>query len=331
MSARPSAFDSLAEDLEQLRIASGAISYTDLAGRIVQRRIAGGTPPAAAHIGRSTVYDVFRLGRRRVNPDLVHEIVLALGVDEHEAGLWRRRCIAAYAGAAPRPAPAATQPLSESADLLRHPAMVAMIVVACIGLNSIGGQLVKFIGVPLYLDMTGTAVAAVLIGPWAGVFAGVTYHVLAAWFEGGPDGLWFTLVNVTGALIWGYGVRAWRMGRTAARFLMLNIIAGVACSMVAVPILVLVFGGLWGHPGQAVLVPALVAIGVGLVESVTSSNLLLSLTDKLVSGYVALAVAYALLWSGFGTPRGLDFGAFKGSFSPRGSRSEATLRRVVDR
>lgn len=310
MTAHPSAFDALARDLERLRIASGGVSYAEIAARIVGRRLAAGASPAAARIARSTVYDVFRLGRRRVNPNLVLEIVAALGVDEAEARDWRQRCIEARA----RQSAAASSPgvgFAERADLLRNPVMVAMIVVACVGLNSIGGQFVKFVDMPLYFDMTGTAVAAVVLGPWCGVAAAVVYHVLAAWFEGSPDGLWFGLVNVAGALLWGYGVRSWRMGRTASRYLALNLLAGVACSMVAVPILVVVFGGLWGHPAQDVLVPALVAIGVGLWESVTSTNLVLSLTDKLLSGYLALGVAYVLLRFGLGAPSGLEFGAFR--------------------
>lgn len=311
MVAHSSAFDALARDLERLRLESGGVSYAEIAARIVGRRLAVGMSPAAAQIARSTVYDVFRLGRRRVNPDLVREIVAALGVDEAEARRWRQRCVEARAGQSASPTPSLGTAFAERADVLRNPVMVAMIVVACVGLNSIGGQFVKFVGMPLYFDMTGTAVAAVVLGPWCGVVAAVVYHVLAAWFEGSPDGLWFGLVSVAGALFWGYGVRSWRMGRTASRYLALNLLVGVACSMVAVPILVVVFGGLWGHPAQDVLVPALVEVGVGLWESVTSTNLLLSLTDKLLSGYLALGVAYVLLRFGLGAPSGLEFGAFR--------------------
>lgn len=311
MPAHTSAFDVLARDLHRLRIESGDVSYAEIAARILERRIATGSSPVAARIARSTVYDVFRPGRRRVSPNLMQEIVEALGVDGAEAQKWRQRCIDARAKLS------ATTPLplgavySERRDLLQNPTMVAIIVVACVGMNSVGGQFVKFLGMPLYLDMTGTAVAAVAVGPWFGVLAGVIYHVLAAWFEAGPDGLWFMLVNVTGALVWCYGVRSWRMGRTGPRYFLLNLLVGLACSMVAVPILVIAFGGLWGHPAQGVLVPALEAIGIGLVESVTSTNLLLSFTDKLLSGYLALGVAYALLRSSLGAPPGLAFGAFR--------------------
>lgn len=310
----PTALDALARDLEQLRISSGGASYGEIAGRIVERRIARGATPAAAQIARSTVYDVFRPGRRRVNADLVFEIVLAFGADEATARSWWQRSLDARLAETRDAALAVPQP-----GMLHNPAFIALIVVACVGVNIIGGQFVAAVRLPLYFDMAGTATAAVLLGPWAGVAAAIVYHVLAAWFDGDFAGLWFSLVNITGALVWGYGVRAWGFGRSLPRYLTLSLLAGMACTFVAVPILVLVFGGLWGHPAQDILVPALAQIGAGLWGAVTSTNLLLSLTDKLLSGVVALAVAFAILRFGLGSPRGLTFGPFAASraFDPR--------------
>jgi len=324
----PSTFDEMARDLERLRIESGAVSFAEIVARIVDRRLAAGAAPGSAQIARSTVYDVFRPGRSRVNPDLLHEIVLALGGDEAEAGQWRQRCVDArtWQRTPPQSPPspqvdrAAEERTSaaivegayiERASLLYNPAIIAIVIIACIGLNNIGGQFVAFLDVPLYLDMTGTAVAAVILGPWWGVLVAVLHHGTAAVLNGSPDGLWFALVNVAGALVWGYGLRSWRLGRSASRFIVLNLLAGLVCSVVAVPILIVLFGGMWHHPAQDVLVPALRAVGVGLFESVTSVNLLLSMTDKLLEGYFALAVAYGLLRFGVVRPSGLEFGPFR--------------------
>ncbi|MCI2959668.1 hypothetical protein MN032_18445 [Agromyces atrinae] len=316
---RVNAFDAMARDLEKLRIESGPVSYAEIVTRIVDARIAAGATPGRAQIAKSTVYDVFRTGRSRVNPDLVEEIVLALGLDAAEAHQWRQLCIDARGERAlepaptitPQPAPDLVAPAAERSALLRNPAMIAIIAVACVGLNNIGGQFVSALGVPLYLDMTGTAVAAVILGPWIGALVAVAHHVPAAFFHHDAGGMWFALVNVTGGLVWGYGVHAWRMGRTALRFFSLNVLAGFACTVVAVPILVGLFGGHWGHPAQDVLVPALGAVGVGIWESVTSVNLLISIGDKLFSGYLALLVAYALMRLGTGAPAGLEFGPFR--------------------
>ena len=40
----------------------------------------------------------------------------------------------------------------------------------------------------------------------------------------GPIGIPFALANVAGALIWGYGIRSWGMGRNNGTFFILNIL-----------------------------------------------------------------------------------------------------------
>lgn len=303
-----SVLDQLAADLEELRIERDSISYTDLADRISRRRENSGLRPAAARVARSTVYDMFRPGRSRVSPDLIAEIVLALTGDELEAERWRRRAVRDMAS---------NRALNPTGRLAGRPrvtvftatdpgiVLTLLIVFACFALNNLGGQFVADLGVPLYLDMVGTAIAAIALGPWHGVAAGLANNVLGSFLEGNMPSLWFALVNVVGALIWGYGVRAWRLGRNPVRFFLLNIVVAFACSIVAVPVLVLVFGGSTGHTGQDAIAPTFVALGAGLWGAVFSTNILISILDKLISGYVALVVVRALAWYGVLRP---DFG-----------------------
>lgn len=298
------ALDRLAKDLEALRISAGAVSYSDLAARIARNREAAGAAPAAAHIARSTVYDAFRVGRRRINPDLVAEIVLALTDDPGQAASWRARAIEDLTAQrrlrpVPPTAPAArpstpTDAAAASATELpsQRTMLAVLIVVAAFALDNLGGQFVAQLGVPLYLDMVGTAIAAMALGPWYGVAAGLANNLLGSLLSGDPPSLWFALVNVVGALIWGYGVHRWGYGRGPLRFLSLNLIVAVACSVTAVPILVLVFGGSTGHPGQDAISPVLAALGTGLWGAVFSTNLLLSIADKLISGYLALLAVW---------------------------------------
>lgn len=328
-----SVLDQLAADLEGLRIERDSISYTDLADRISRRRENSGLTPAAARVARSTVYDVFRPGRSRVSPDLIAEIVLALTGDELEAERWRRRAVSDMASTralSPIARPTG-RPLPVSAFTAPDPGIILtlLIVFACFALNNLGGQFVADLGVPLYLDMVGTAIAAVALGPWHGVAAGLANNVLGSLLEGSMPSLWFALVNVVGALIWGYGVRVWRLGRDPLRFFLLNIVVAFACSIVAVPVLVLVFGGSTGHTGQDAIVPTFVALGAGLWGAVFSTNILISILDKLISGYVALFAVRALAWYGvlrpaFGeqwlTPPGI-LASLLTARNPRGSDS----------
>lgn len=288
--------DQLATDLEALRIERGAVSYTDLTTRIAQQRAEAGLAPAAARIARSTVYDAFRPGRSRISPDLVAEIVLALTSDDLKAEFWRTRAVNDMLSMKEPRRAALAPPVAVSLPVTERPTMVfsVLLVIACFGVNNLGGQFVAVLGLPLYLDMIGTAIAAVVLGPWYGVAAGLANNVLGSILEGNFPSLWFALVNVVGALVWGYGVRAWRLGRSPLRFLFLNLTVAFLCSFTAVPILVLAFGGSTGHTGQDSIFAVLAALGTGLWGAVFSSNILLSIVDKLMSGYLALFVVWLL-------------------------------------
>ena len=159
-------------------------------------------------------------------------------------------------------------------------------------LNIVGGTLNTALNLPTFLDMIGTAVAAIVLGPWWGALVGVMGNVAGAFFTG-PVGIPFALANVTGALVWGYGVRSLGMGATVTRFFILNILVALATSAVAAPIVVFVFGGATGHSSDA-LTAAFVPAGRDLLAATFASSVIVSLADKIISGFVALAIIEAL-------------------------------------
>jgi energy-coupling factor transport system substrate-specific component len=277
-------YDDLAHDLRRLRARAGAVSYTELAARITRARESRGITPAAAAVARSTVYDVFRVGRKRVNPDLIAEVISALGGTEAEAAELRLRA----AGLRDIPNPGA-----RSAPPATAMAFVVAALVACVFLNLFGHIAAGRLGLPLYLDMIGTAAAAFAFGPWAGAAVGLATNVLSAITDDGPVSMWFALVNVTGGLLWGFGFRRWGFNRGPLRFLLLTVIVAVACTLVAAPILVFAFGGFNAHPASA-LTSGLVELGDSLWGAVVSSNLATSLADKLIAGGIGVAT-YLLL------------------------------------
>ena len=48
-----------------------------------------------------------------------------------------------------------------------------LLIVSSTALNLLGFWLVATLGIPLYLDMLGTAIVAMVLGPWAGVAVGI--------------------------------------------------------------------------------------------------------------------------------------------------------------
>ncbi len=169
--------------------------------------------------------------------------------------------------------------------------VVALVPVAA-ALNIVGGQINTILKLPTFLDMIGTAVVAIVLGPWWGALVGVITNVVSS-FISGPIGLPFAVVNVAGALVWGYGVRNLMMGRKYWSFFLLNIIVAIVCTLFAVPIYVFVFGGATGHFSD-MMTAAFLAAGQNLITSVFSSNIIVSLADKVISGFVALAIIEAL-------------------------------------
>ena len=168
-----------------------------------------------------------------------------------------------------------------------------MIVALCAALDVFGGFTAKTLAVPVvYLDTVGTFVAAVVLGPWWGAAAGVTYNVVASLtFD---PGTWpFGVVSIVVALLWGYGIRRFGLGRSAWSFFGLGLVVAVASAIAASPIVLWLYGGATGSASDAItFLFELVGLDQGL--SVFVSNLVSNSADKLIAGSVGLALVRAL-------------------------------------
>lgn len=302
-------FDQIARELQLLRESSGPVSYAELVRRITELRIQRGADPAASTPARSTVYDAFRPGRVRIDPALIRDIVLALGATAEEANRWVLRCDAARhslpaagparAGAvAPSPQRTLQPSPGEKRSfrtVLRKPHSLGFVIpflLGCVLLNFCGDIFVRALAVPLYLDMVGTAVAAIVLGPWWGAGIAVLSNLVSMPVRGTDTGV-MALVGVAGALAWGYGVRKLNLGRDLSGFFMLGILTAVVCTVVAVPILLTVYGGGNGHAGDQIW-QRFTESGTPLPIAVFAANITTSTMDKLLTIFIALTVFAAL-------------------------------------
>jgi energy-coupling factor transport system substrate-specific component len=170
------------------------------------------------------------------------------------------------------------------------PTLVLVLVALAAALNLVGGYLAGLVRLPVFLDTVGTCVAAIALGPWWGALAGALSNIVGAlWY--GPTNIPFALVNVAAALVWGYGVRTFGMGRGAIRYFVLNLVVALVTAVVAAPIVLFVSGGSTGHASD--LVTAAFA-QAGLVVAVLASNILVAPLDKLLAGYTGAAIVRAL-------------------------------------
>ncbi|MBM7507190.1 energy-coupling factor transport system substrate-specific component [Nocardioides salarius] len=311
-SPQGSEWDLLANRLQQLRLEAGEPSYGEIARRVARGRLDAGLGEHEARVARTTVYDVFRTGRARVNLELVREIVRVLGGEDLDVDRWVAQC--RRGGAAPAPAPApvpatgttpqstppptrepTTHPTDDDPALPTPPPALRLAMVLaglCVVVNLAGRFVVDVLQLPIFLDMIGTAVAAIALGPWYGVAVGLTSN-LAGTAVSGTDSIPFALVNMAGALVWGYGVRRFAMGRTLLRFMGLNVLVAVTCTLVAIPVLVLLYGGGVGHSQDFVTATFIEMTGL-LEVAVGLSNMVVSLGDKIISGFVALVACSTL-------------------------------------
>ena len=168
--------------------------------------------------------------------------------------------------------------------------VIALVPVASV-LNVIGGTVAGALKLPIFLDMIGTAVVAMTIGPWWGALVGVITNVTSG-FITGPVSIPFAACNDVGALIWGYGTK-WGWANDKLKFFGLSVASAVGVSLMAAPIVIFVFGGATGHASD-VLTAGLIAAGGDMWTSVFSSNIIVSSADKILSSFLALAIIGAL-------------------------------------
>lgn len=135
--------------------------------------------------------------------------------------------------AVPAPAPSAKPISTDSFDAKAFQKSSSLflyetgvIVAAGVLLNYLGMTLSRHLHSILFLDMTGTALTAFLLGPWWGAIAALLSNSVVNWLlypEAGADVVIFpwSLVNMTGGFFWGLmarraGFRAYlRAGRNS--------------------------------------------------------------------------------------------------------------------
>jgi energy-coupling factor transport system substrate-specific component len=168
--------------------------------------------------------------------------------------------------------------------------LVVALIPLAVAVNFLANWVASLLRLPIYLDTIGTFLAAALLGPWWGALAGVLTNLVGV-VPNGPSNMLFAPVNVAAALVWGYGIRSFGLGRSSVAFFLLAVVVGVVTGILATPIVLFVFGGATGHPSD--LITAAFS-SFGLERAALVSNILSSVPDKIIAAYVGLALTAAL-------------------------------------
>ena len=153
--------------------------------------------------------------------------------------------------------------------------LVSMIPVALV-LNIVVGQIIGSVGIPLYLDSTGTVLVAALASPWAGIATGVLSSLV--WSAFNPSVLPFA---ATSAAVGGLAGVAIKYGalKNIATVLLSGAVIGIVVGMLAAPVAAFVYGGTAGV-GTGAVVSLLREMGHSLLQSVTLQSFISDPLDK---------------------------------------------------
>src|SRR5699024_4281481 len=185
----PDTVDRIVADLVELRTNAGVVPYAEIARRIGRRREKAGNQGPSHVPARSTIYDAFRSGRRRLDAELVGDIVIALGEDEQSARAWKRRCFSVQAANERRARSASEReiPAPETVveripdDAPRRIFPLLGVMIACVLIDGVGHAVVGTLHLALYLVMIGKAGSVIVLGRWCGVVLAFIVDVYGTW------------------------------------------------------------------------------------------------------------------------------------------------------
>lgn len=164
-----------------------------------------------------------------------------------------------------------------------------VLIPIAVGINLIGGTLCATLKLPLFMDMIGTIIAAVLAGPWVAALVGLLTNIFLA-IVSNPVYLPYALVSIGSGLVTGYMVRAGSFKKVWG-----VILTWLACTVVSViiasTITIVLFGGATGVTGSSVLTATLIAATKEIVGSVFASSMIENLIDR----GIAFLIAYLLV------------------------------------
>jgi energy-coupling factor transport system substrate-specific component len=168
--------------------------------------------------------------------------------------------------------------------------MTWVLMVVAIAINMVMGQIVVTLKLPVFLDMIGTMLVAVLCGPWAGALTGMLTNMIWGIFT--PDSFpWFPVAMAIGFVtgwcaIWGLFKNVWKVMIT-------GFIVAITAALVSAPIAVYLYGGITAS-GSSFITAFLLQTGRDLVPAVLSTNFLVEPFDKIATALLTYAIIQGL-------------------------------------
>ena len=171
------------------------------------------------------------------------------------------------------------------------PARTLGLIPIALIMNSVMGQIVGNVGLPLYLDTIGTVLVAALAGPIAGMATGALNNVV--WGLITPAALPFAAGAALIGFVSGEFIHRFRAFRNVGTVVLYGVALGLIGGMVAAPVAAFVYGGTAGV-GTGALVSLFREMGASLIASVTTQAFISDPVDKVLVMLIAFGVVKTL-------------------------------------
>lgn len=175
----------------------------------------------------------------------------------------------------------------------RFTTLAWVLIPVAVGINVVGGTVTNFLRIPVYLDVIGTILLALLAGPLVGAVGGILTNLVLG-VTRSPTIIPFAVVNAAIALVAGFfAMRGWfriHETRDYAKLAGVGVVVALTSIVISLPIVVTLFGGLTGTAPD-IVVGAFLAAGFDLVPAVLASQLVIEPIDKISSVVIAYFIA----------------------------------------
>lgn len=160
----------------------------------------------------------------------------------------------------------------------------------CAVINIIGGFIAVQLKLVIYIDTIGTILSSFLFGPLAGITVGIITPIVSGMLFD-PVSIYFMPVQITIAFIAGmlYKEDMFQGKKIVVSILILSISNSIIASIIAS----VVFNGMTSS-GVSYIIAILKNCGIGVFESVFSTQIISDLIDKTMAVLLSIAIIKAL-------------------------------------
>ena len=168
--------------------------------------------------------------------------------------------------------------------------MVAILTIPiCVAINVVGDQIVQLLKLPIFLDVIGTVLMAMLAGPWPAAVTGILTNLYMG-ITDNPTLIPFAITSAACGIAAGLFARKKWFSAQKWKLIIIVLVLDLVTICTASPITIFAFGGVSGNGGQSVAIAGLLASGANIIAAVVGTDFWINLIDRALAMVIAFAV-----------------------------------------